>query len=295
MTRKEVNMSGKIKIRGFVCAAALIFLFAGLSYGQKGSQDPCGGHYVGEGLRAMFLPLCPAPMCDPPIVYNIYNDIPGSFYQYPEDCVFLFSAGHVIVGIDKARAAHRYVEMKFDYTLTPIPNDPCNTLPFFMDGIEGIGINFERAGTFRIKLVNEWIGSWGNDGVHDGLILTAAGARLNFGAMTPGQTAYCDLGVDFALDPELQDTNTYMFNAAAKVYYGILEETGCLGWRVTPIDEHVWVLTYKTTKVKGKTIVTPIWTEHEDFVYQTIRSDTCPHDYNATFYFPFKLILERLP
>jgi hypothetical protein len=284
-------MSGKIKTPGLVCAAALSVLFAGLSFGQA-NQDPCGGHYAGTGLKASFLNSCPVPTCNPPIVCNIYNDVDGLFYTYPEDCAFLYRDGHVEIGIDKSRAAHRYVGMKFDYTLTPIPNDPCNTLPSFM--IDGKGINAERAGTFTMKLINEWIGSQGNDGVHTGLVLTAAGHRLNFAGMTPGQTAYCDLGVSFTLDPVQNDTNTYMFNGAAKVYYGILDETGALGWRVTPIYEHVLVLTYTTTKVKGKTIVTPVWTEHVDYVHQTIRSDTCPHDYNATFYFPFTLILERL-
>jgi hypothetical protein len=283
-TRKEVSMSGKMRILGLACAAGLIVVCAGIAFGQA-NQDPCDGHYAGEGLRAMFW----APN-------SIFNDIPNLWYQYQVpggDCVFLYRAGHVVVSIKKARST-RWVAMQFDPTLKPEepPTDPCNTLPSFMT--DGIGIDQERAGTFSMKLVNEWLGSEGNDGTHFGLVLTAANRRLNFAAMAPGQTAYCDLGVEFTLDPGMNDSDTYKFNGAAKVYYGFLEETGALGWRVTPIYEHVWVLTYETTRVKGKTTVKLLWTEHLDYVTQTIRSETCPDDFHATFYFPFTLILERL-
>jgi hypothetical protein len=287
MTRKEVNMSGKIRVGALVFAAALVVLGAWFAFGQGAPGDPCGGHYVGQGLKATFV--------NSPGVYNIFNDIPTTPYLYPQDCVFLYRAGHVIVGINKARAAHRYVGMKFVYTQPPPdpkdPDNPCYNLPFFMDEI---GIDYERAGEFTMKLINEWIASRDYDALHQGLILTPKNGRLQFGEMTPGQTAYCDLGVSFTLETSLKDGNIYMFSSLAKVYYGVLEETGGLGWRVTPIDEHVWFLTYTTTRVKGKTIVTRNWGEAADTLHQTIQSSsTCPTGYLATFYFPFKLILER--
>jgi hypothetical protein len=279
-------MSGKIKIGGLVFAAALVVLWAWFAYGQA-NQDPCGGHYTGEGLKATFM--------NSPTDYNIFNDILGSPYVYPQDCVFLYRAGHVVVGIDKARAAHRYVGMKFVKTQPPPdpddPDNPCYNLPFFMDEI---GIDYARAGTFTMKLINEWIASRDYDASHQGLILTPKNGRLQFAEMTPGQTAYCDLGVSFTLETSLNDSNIYMFNSFAKVYYGVLDETGRLGWKVTPIEEHFWLLTYTTTRVKGKTIITPNWGSVANTLYQTIRSSvTCPTDYLATFYFPFKLILER--
>ncbi|MDH4272866.1 MAG: hypothetical protein OEW18_12920 [Candidatus Aminicenantes bacterium] len=283
-------MSGKIKILGLVLAAALAVLFAGISPGTP-VDDPCGGHYVGTGLKAMFLSEYGIPDPQNPgstITFNsnITNDIPGVYYQYMVpggDCVFLFKAGHVIVGIDKLRS-NRYVAMQFDNT--PGDGTGC-TPPYFM--VDGIGINYERAGTFTIKLINEFIASEGS-GEHSGLVLTPTGARLNFGAMQAGQTAYCDMGVSFALDG---DANVYAFNSQAKVSYGLVD--GVLRWEVTPIHEDYWIHIYVTKKVGKKiVVVTDDWTLHETSLDQSIRSDTCPGGYDGTFYFPFKLILERL-
>jgi len=56
MTRKEVKMSGKIKIGGLVLAAALGVLWAWFAYGGGPSKNPCGSQVVGVGLKAVFLP-----------------------------------------------------------------------------------------------------------------------------------------------------------------------------------------------------------------------------------------------
>ncbi len=263
-------MSGKIKIIYLVCAAALTLLLSGIFFGQA-SEDPCGGHYAGEGLKAKFESLYGASICNNGSC-NVLNDTEGMYYQYMVpggDCVFLFRAGHVFVGIGNSG---RHVFMKFDQT---IDGPECPPIPY--------GTSNSQEFTLRTDVGFKASRGYQND--PDVLVLTSTNARLNFGAMTPGLTYYCQTSIKFKVpgDPTL-----YQHHFQSKVYYGYVE--GVLRWVITPINEPYYV--YLVTKVGKKLIPVDPPTWHESSVYAEIGSDTC--DYYGTYCFPFKLILERL-
>jgi hypothetical protein len=260
-------MSGRIKIRGLAWTVAVAILFAGIAYGQ----DPCGGHYVGEGLRALFAPLYDAPTCNGGGC-NVLNDMDGVYYQYlvpGGDCIFLFKAGHVIVGIGMSG---RTVVMNLDQRIDgpdcpPIPYETLTTQSFQLR--TGFGFTASR----------------GYLGDPDTLVLTSTNATLNFAKMTPGQTTYCQISIKFSVanDPAL-----YEHHFQAKVFYGFTG--GALRWVITPIDEPYWV--YGVTKVGKKLVRIEPPTDHVSSVNAEIGSDYC--GYYGTYCLPFKLIFERL-
>jgi hypothetical protein len=286
-------MSVRIRVPGLLLAAALAALLANLAFGQA-NQDPCGGRYAGEGLRATFssqywdFELDPALPGNPTRILWDSNIINGnsSSYQYTVpggDCVFLFRNGHVIVGVswpvDDLGINHgRYVNMLFDYK-GPGGCDPVSPPAAFMN---------------RTQVHTEAIQFWTGNGFtptrqSDGrLLLTSQNALLNFGALTPGMTYYFQLMVKFRIP---NDNEEYRFDTQVKVYYGPLDAGG-FGWEITPIHEPYDV--QLVTKVGKKLVPYGPLTPHESSVYhQEIGSQPSGACYGQ-FYFPFKLVLERL-
>jgi hypothetical protein len=265
-------MSGKIRIFGLVCAVALTVLAAGIFFGQGAPGDPCGGHYAGEGLKAMFLTPYDAATCNEGNC-NILNDIEGAYYKYQVpggDCVFLFKAGHVIVGIGNSG---RHVNINFDQIIAGPPE--CPSMPYSSCSTQ----------EFQLRTDVGFTPSRGYDGDPNVLVLTSTNARLNFGGMTPGKTYYCQTSIKFRV---AGDPAEYQHHFQAKVFYGYVG--GVLKWVITPIDEPYWV--YTVTRVGKKLIPVDPPTWHESSVYAEIGSATCAY---GTYCLPFKLILERLP
>ena len=261
-------MSGNIRIRGLVLAAALTLLFASVSFGQ----DPCGGHYTGQGLKAMFLTPYGAGTCNAGNC-NILNDNEGVYYRYQVpggDCVFLFKAGHVIVGIGNSG---RHVNINFDQIIAGPPE--CPSMPYASCSTQ----------EFQLRTDFGFTASRGYQNDPNVLVLTSTNARLDFGGMTPGRTYYTQTSIKFRV---AGDPVEYQHHFQAKVFYGYVD--GILRWVITPIDEPYWV--YGVTKVGKKLIPVEPPTWHESSVYAGIGSVTC--DY-GTYCLPFKLILERLP
>ena len=293
-------MSGKVKIRGFVFGAVLVLLFAGMSFGQA-NQDPCGGKYAGEGLKALFWPdyqdLDPQnPGQSKTFLSNILNDLENFPYQYQVpggDCVFLFRRGHVIVDVNRAEKIDgsdedRYIKMN----LVLAPNSAyCTSTPatLKMAHIHTVSFGF---GTEKEFIATRENGK---------LILNCkkyGWNYLNFATMTPGQTTYTQISFRFKVfgSPDEYGTDTQ-----AKVFYGILEETGTLGWRVTPIYEPFVV---RVTETRGKKIIEIQDTPHYSTLYQVLgfpESD-CPQGEPGppdnpglgVYEIPFALILQRL-
>jgi len=281
-------MSGKIKILGLVCVAVLAVLFAGVSLGTL-PDDPCGGHFVGEGLRALFS----ESYNEGGVTYNssIFNDVPGYFYKYQVpggDCVFYFRAGQIEVGVDKSRNG-RYVNIRFDGTKENPEPLYCGK-PYFIDGT---GIDFNRAATFIFRTAGGFTGSRDDNGQ---LVLTGTGGRLDLGAMSPGQTSFCSIWVTFSVadDPSTaynESLDFYDFEQTpVKVYYGLVD--GTLKWVIRPIAEPYWI--YTEIKKGNKVIGVDKSYYSLGTLYRFILSNArslCKH---GTFYFPFELILERL-
>lgn len=298
-------MSGKIKV--LVLVAALACLFVGLSFGQA-NQDPCGGHYRGEGLKATFLSqyydlaVEPADRFYPNVRLwdsNITNGN-ASYYQYMVpggDCVFLYRDGLVIVGIgwplDDPDINHdRYVHMRFAWKAA----GDCGNIPFsdlapFMNG------SIVQIAPIQFRTGNGFTASRRPDG---SLFLTDSKALLNFGALTPGQTYYFQLMVRFMVPGHAE---WYRFDTQVKVYYGpFYDGNGGFGWEISPIHEPYYV--QPVTIVKNKLVPKGDPTYHESSVYhQELCSTSEPDNYwglpfdacYGQFYFPFKLRLERLP
>ncbi len=291
-------MSGKIKIGGLVFAAALVVLGAWFAFGQAG-QDPCGGTYSGEGLKALFWPnykIDPQAPGSPTFLCNILNDFESLPYQYQVpggDCVFLYRRGHVVVGVNRAEKIDgsdedRYIQMN----LVLAPNSAyCKSTPatLKMAHIHTVSFHF---GTEKEFIATRENGK---------LILNCkkyGWNYLNFATMTPGQTTYTQIGFGFKVfgSPDEYGTATQ-----AKVFYGILEETGTLGWRVTPIYEPFVV---RVTETRGKKIIEIQDTPHYSTLYQVLgfpESD-CPQGEPGppdnpglgVYEIPFALILQRL-
>ena len=288
-------MSGKIKIGGLVLAAVLIVLFAGIFFGQGAPGDPCGGHYAGEGLKAMFSesyididPLHPGST----MTYygNITNDVPGLNYEYRVpggDCVFLYRNGHIIVSPNTS-VNGRYVNMTFVGT----PKDPQPASPpcgnaYFLDGtlMQPTGIVFRSGGGYT-----------GSRKTNGDLVLTALGINPNLEGMLPGQTLYCDFGAwTFTVkdDPNTaydESTDTYLFETRpVSVYCEMIN--GKQRWIMRPIPEPFWI---RVETKKGKTVISVTETLNQNSMYRQIISSgraSCNH---GTFYFPFELILEKL-
>ena len=283
MTRKEVKMSGKIRIGGLVFAAALIVLGAWFAFGQA-NQDPCGGHYAGEGLKALFWPSYGLATCNSSGNCNVLNDIEGQYYRYMVpggDCIYLYRDGHVFVGIGNSG---RDVVINIDQFSGgscpfPYPNGTYHTTEFSLR----TGNGFTPSIGFKGDEANPTPDP-------NALVLTDTNAKFNFKALKTGETYYCQTSIKFKLGSSI----LYEHHFQAKVCYGVLQETGALGWRVTPIDEYYYV--YDVVKVGKKLIPVEPATKHDSSVYGTIISANCPDNKNhGTYCLPFKLILERLP
>ncbi len=286
-------MSGKIKASGLALAVALAFFGTWFAFGQA-SQDPCGGRYAGEGLRATFLSqywdyeLAPADPKNPATILwesNITNGN-ASYYQYlvpGGDCVFLYRNGHVIVGIswpvENANISHaRNINMRFVYK-GPGDCDPLSPPGAFMNG-----------SVVQTEAIQFWTGN-GFTATRrpDGkLLLTGTNALLNFGALTPERTYYCQIMVRFRIPG---DDEEYRFDTQVKVYYGPFDAGG-FGWEITPIHESYDV--QMVTKVGKKLVPSGDPTPHESSVYHQEIGSQPSGDCYGQFYFPFKLRLERL-
>jgi hypothetical protein len=297
-------MSGKIKIGGLVLAAALVVLWAWFAYGQA-NQDPCGGHYVGQALQAKFL----SQYTENGIAYdgNICNDMEDVWYRYfvpGGDCVFLFRAGHIIVGVNQSGSG-RDVAMHFDKK-EDIPG--CNDFAFMNDGIFSLRprvidgvltyVQFEQVIEFMMTLRYRLALAPDNPDDPDVLVLTGGGYDTNFGEMTEGETMYCSDAVKFKVYPIIDPKNpiTYNQNSQVKVTYRQLTdiEGGGMGWEVTPIHEPFYYLTYKKVWISKKNyVLEPVYTYHDTSLYRDISTSTgaC----GDIFYFPFKLIIKRFP
>ena len=294
-------MSGKIKIGGLVFAAALVVLGAWFAYGQA-TQDPCGGTYAGEGLKAFFWPtymdLNPqnpdpqSPIEFPGRILNDFGPLVPYQYQVPGgDCVFLYRRGHVVVAIDRPQKADGSDEDRFvqiDLVLVPGSNY-CDNTPatLRMAHIHTVSFGF---GTEK-----EFIGTRENGK----LILNCkkyGWNYLNFATMTPGQTTYAQIGFNFKV---FGDPIYYRLDTQAKVYYGPLSIGGGSGWEITPIHEPYVV---RVTETRGKRIVDVQNTPHYPSVYMDMGG--CPEGvwkpgsewtpWDGLYHFPFKLILQRL-
>jgi hypothetical protein len=284
-------MSGKIKIGGLVFAAVLVASGAWFALGQA-NQDPCGGRYAGEGLKATFLsqyfdlavePGDPFYPNERPWDSNITNGN-ASTYQYKVpggDCVFLYRNGHVIVGVgwplDDPDINHdRYVHMRFDYRDVGGCN-PATPLADFMNG-----------SVVSTTAIQFWTGN-GFTATRPGgkLLLTSTNALLNFGTLMPGQTYYCQIMVRFRVPGY---TEEFRFDTQVKVCYGTIDNGG-IGWEITPIHESYDV--QLVTKVGKKFVPYGDPTPHESSVYHQELGSSFGACYGQ-FYFPFKLVLERL-
>jgi|GEM_PF-1529116 len=308
-------MSGKIKIGGLVFAAALVALGAWFAFGQA-NQDPCGGKYAGEGLKATFLPqysdLAVEPS-DPLYPYvrlwnsNITNGN-ASYYQYKVpggDCVFRYRNGHVIVGVgwplENPDINHdRYVNMRFvrqgDGGCPKEGEEGYCPPPAFMNGgeVHTTSIQFWTGNGFTATQGFEGIpGDPDYPPDANILFLTDTKALLNFGALTPGQTYYFQLMLKFSI---VGETGIYYrWDSQYKVYYGPFDDgSGGFGWEITPIHEPYYV--QPVTKVGKKLVPYGKPTYHESSVYHeelasiSVAQSCCL----GQFYFPFKLRLERL-
>jgi hypothetical protein len=295
-------MSGRIRIHGLVFATALVVLCAGQSFGQ-GRADPCGGHYAGEGLKATFLEsygdlilpgepgyIPPGELGYPAITTWLSNITNGNANSYPYlvpggDCVYLYRNGHVIVGVgwplEWPDINHeRYVNMRFEQKDGGVCN-PVATLASFMDGsvVHTRAIQFWTGGGFTPTR-----------GADNKLLLTGTAVNLNWGAMIPGETYYCGIMVRFVIEGDVNEEE-YRFDTEVKIYYGPLNN-GSFGWEISPIHEPYDI--QPVTKVRKQVVPSGEPIPHESSVYhQELHSQTSNGCWGR-FYFPFKLVLERL-
>lgn len=270
---------------GMSVLAAVAFI--GASAGDL-ADDPCDGHYVGQGLKAVFS----ASYEDGGLPYesSILNDIPGFYYRYAVpggDCVFYFRNGHVVIRADRARNG-RFVKMRFfGDTKTPT-GTLCAPNPYFL----GPGADEESwPDWFYFRTAGGY--TWTRD-AQNKLVMTGTGVNLDLMAMTPGQVGYCDTWIHFGI---MNDTDTEYDEAAdeywlsgepVQVTYGPVE--GVLKWVIRPIAEPYTVRT--TTKVKKQVIVTD--NSYSNALFRTMISNMRSSCLHGTFYFPFEIVLERL-
>lgn len=283
-------MSGKIKIGGLVLAAALVVLGAWFVFGQGAPGDPCGGHYAGYGLRATFLSeywdyeLDPVDPKNPETILwqsNIKNGN-ATYYQYlvpGGDCIFFYRNGHVIVGIswpvEWTKISHeRYVNMLFDYKG-----------PGECGGSPAPSMN----GVVQTEAIQFWTykGFTGTRQSNGELLLTSMNALLNFDALIPETTSYCDITIKFRLKG---DSEGYVMSDRFKVYYGPFDEGG-FGWEISPIHEAYDV--QEVIKVGKKLVPYGDPVPNQNSVNEGVASITSGSCYGI-FSFPFKLRLERL-
>jgi len=293
---KEARMSGKIKVFGLALAAALAVLAASALRGGASpglvADDPCGGHYVGLGLKATFSGSYSEG--DVPYESNITNDLPGEAglpyrYSVPDgDCVFYFRNGHVGLTVDRLRNG-RYVKMQFVGDEPKFPTGTyCAPRPYFLfPGADpDLWPRWYYFRTFGCYL-------WSRD-ASGKLILQKASTGIDFPAMKPGDVAYCDTNMRFQI---MNDINTdidesldeyWTSNEPVKVSCELRD--GVVKWVIRPIAETYTVRT--TTKVKNKVVVSE--TTYSDSLFRNVISGPRTSCFHGRFFFPFELVMERL-
>lgn len=283
-------MREKRKVSSVIMAAVAV-MAAGVTIGASPSvvaDDPCGGHYVGVGLKAVFS----GSYYEGDVLYegSIYNDIPDYFYSYsvPDgDCVFYFRNGHVGLTVDRSRNG-RYVNMQFLGEPKYPTGDLCAPNPYFL----GPGLEegtWPRRFYFRTSTAYTW--SRNGEGK---LVLQSALTGIDFPAMVPGDVAYCDSLIRFWVmdDPdtsydESQD-EYWCSNDPVKVTCVLID--GVVKWTIRPIAE-TYIIRMET-KVKKSVVVTE--TSYSNSLFRTIISGIRTSCLHGTFYLPFELIMERL-
>jgi hypothetical protein len=272
-------MSGKMRIGGLVLAAALVVLGTGICFGQ----DPCGGTYSGEGLKAVFWPYYDDLNLMPSNILNDFGLLPYQYQVPGGDCVFLYRRGHVVVDVNRPEKSNgtdedRYVQMNL---VLKLGSGYCANTP------ATLRLTHIHTVSFHFLTEKEFIPIKENGK----LILTClkyGWNYLNFATMTPGQTTYTQISITFKVfgDPE-----EYRFDTQARVYYGeLVNSAGGLGWEITPIYEP-YVVRVLTTK--GKRITNIENTDHDPSVYQNM-GNCDPTTGLGVYEFPFKLVLKRL-
>jgi len=291
-------MSEANKFRSLAGAAVMFLVFAGVSY----AQNPCGGTYRGEGLKAMFWPAyedfdpqnpVPTSMSFAGKILNDFDLLPYEYIVPGGDCVFLYHRGQVVLDVNRPEELDgtdedRYVQMN----LALLPNsDYCGNTP------ETLRMAHLHTVAFHFLTEKELIGTRENGK----LILSYpkyGWSYLNFATMTPGHTYYAQISFTFKV---YGDPNEYAIDSQAKVFYGdLVNSTGRPGWEITPIHEPYVV---RVITMKGKNVVKTEDTDHPPSVYQSMGN--CPEGEAWTpgpdwlpgqgiYLFPFKLILERL-
>jgi hypothetical protein len=283
----RMQTKGAIGVLTLGLAVLAAVAFIGASSGDL-AEDPCDGHYVGQGLKAIFSDS----YNDGGVAYesSLVNDIPGFSYQYAVpggDCVFYFRNGHVVVRADRTKNG-RFVNMRFFGEQNVPTGTLCAPNPYFLDPgvVEGTWprwFYFRTAGGY----------AWTRDG-QGKLVMTGTGVNLDFMAMTPGQVGYCDTWLHFGV---MNDDNTaydessdeyWLSGDPVQVTYGPV--AGVLKWIIRPIAEPYTVRAL--TKVKKQVIVTE--TSFSNSLFRTMISNMRSTCFHGAYYFPFELVLERL-
>jgi len=285
-------MSGKLKVNGLITVGVLAAAIAVLTPGESPAgapDDPCGGHYVGEALKALFSPA----YTDQGVLYesNILNDLESSWYRYavPDgDCVFYFRNGHVGLTVDRYRSG-RFVKMRFDGEPKYPTGDLCAPNPYFLaPGVDED--SWPRRFYFRTSTAYDWSRENGN------LVLQSASAGIDFPALAPGDVAYCVslmrfwvmdvIDPDFVYDESLDEY--WSSNDPVKVTCELRD--GTVKWIIRPIAEPYTIRT--ETKVKGTIKVSN--TTYSNSLFRSFISGVRTSCGHGTFYFPFELVFERL-
>jgi len=292
-------MIGKRKVLVWACTAAMALLCAGLSFGQ----NPCGGVYKGEGLKATFWPTYsdldpqnPDPNVLISFTGKILNDfglIPYEYIVPGGDCVFLYDRGHIVVDVNRREKLDgtdedRYVQIDLELAQN---SGFCENTP------GPLRLAHLHTVSFHVLTEKEFMGTRENGKLI--LSCTKYGWNyLNFATLTPGRTYYTQLSVTFMV---YGDPNTYRFDTQAKVFFGdLVNSTGGPGWEITPIHKPYMV---RVITMKGKKIAQIDNTDHFPSVYQAMGG--CPEGApwkpgptwqpgDGVFFVPFKLVLERL-
>jgi hypothetical protein len=285
-------MSGRIKILGLILTAALAVLAASSLTGEASlgaaSDDPCDGHYVGLGLKAVFS----GSYYEGDVLYesSIYNDVPGFSYRYsvPDgDCVFYFRNGHVGLTVDRSRNG-RFVNMLFLGEPAFPQGTYCAPNPYFLrpgvpEGSWPKRFYFRTYGAY----------TWSRD-AQGKLILQKASTGIDFPAMKVGDVAYCDTNLRFWImdndQTEYDESLDEYWASDDPVRVSCEARDGVVKWIIRPIAETYTVRT--EAKVKNKIVVSE--TTYSNSLFRTIISGPRTSCLHGTFFLPFELVMERL-
>ncbi len=290
-------MAGKVRLCGLVLAAALSVLAAGALTGGASpglvADDPCGGHYVGMGLKATF--SASYYEGDVPYESSITNDPSGELglpyrYSVPDgDCVFYFRNGHVGLTVDRMRN-DRYVKMAFLGEPSFPTGTYCARNPYFLR--PGVSPDL-WPNWFYFRTSTAY--TWSRDSQMK-LVLQKASTGIDFPAMSVGDVAYCDTNLRFRIMDDSGPDSDYdesideywASNDIVKVECVLMD--GVVKWRIRPIAEGFTV--HSETKVKNKIVVNDV--SYSNSLFRTVISGPRTSCLHGTFYFPFELIMEPL-